>query len=119
MSEPMDFNKRRYAHLKRQMEEHELDMVMLTGGAGMGARLQRLTGSTSGTAVIIPIDGNPAHFVYGVDYNSTLDESWLPVKLIESRSAALPLITGYANGYLKDGARIGVNPRRDEVPQDG
>ena len=109
MSEPMDFNKRRYAHLKRQMEEHELDMVWLVGGAGMGARLQRLTGSTSGTAVIIPIDGNPAHFVYGVDYNSTLDESWLPVKLLESRSATLPAITQYANGYLKDGARVGVN----------
>jgi Xaa-Pro aminopeptidase len=105
----MDFNKRRYAHLKRKMEEHELDMVMLIGGAGMGPRLERLTGSTSGTAVIIPIDGDPAHFVYGVDYNSTLDESWLPVKLIESRSAALPTITEYANSYLKDGARVGVN----------
>jgi len=109
MSEPMDFNKRRYAHLKRQMEEHELDMVWFVGGAGMGPRLQRLTGSTSGTAVIIPIDSDPAHFVYGVDYNSTLDESWLPVKLIESRSAALPTITEYANSYLKDGARVGVN----------
>ncbi len=109
MSDPMDFNKRRYAHLKKQMEKHELDMVLLFGGAGMGPRLQRLTGSTSGTAVIIPIDGNPAHFVYGVDYNSTLDESWLPVKLLESRSAALPAITEYANGYLKDEAKIGVN----------
>ncbi len=109
MSEPMDFNKMRYAHLKRQMEEHEVDMVMLVGGAGMGSRLQRLTGSTSGTAVIIPLDGDPAHFVYGVDYNSTIDESWLPVKLIEGRSAALPAITGYANECLKEGAKIGVN----------
>jgi Xaa-Pro aminopeptidase len=109
MSEPIDFNKMRYAHLKRQMEEHELDMVWLAGGAGMGARLQRLTGSTSGTAVIIPLDGDPAHFVYGVDYNSTIDESWLPVKLIEGRSAALPAITGYVNECLKEGAKIGVN----------
>ena len=109
MSEPMDFNKKRYAHLEKQMEKHELDMVLLFGGAGMGPRLHRLTGSTSGTTVIIPIDGKPAHFVYGVDYNSTLDESWLPVKLLESRSAALPAITEYANGYLKDEAKIGVN----------
>jgi len=109
MSEPIDFNKMRYAHLKRQMEDHELDLVMLVGGAGMGPRLQRLTGSTSGTAVIIPLDGDPAHFVYGVDYNSTIDESWLPVKLIEGRSAALPTIMGYVNEYLKEGAKIGVN----------
>jgi len=101
MSEPIDFNKRRYVHLKRQMEDHELDLVMLVGGTGMGPRLQRLTGSTSGTVVIIPKDGDPAHF--------TIDESWLPVKLIEGRSAALPAIAGYANSYLKEGARIGVN----------
>ncbi len=109
MSEPLDFCKKRYTHLKKQMEEHELDMVWLAGGAGMGPRYQRLTGSTSGTAVIIPIDGNPAHFVYSVDYNSTLDESWLPVKLLKSRAEAGPAITEYANEYLKEKSKIGVN----------
>lgn len=109
MSDPIDFCKKRYAHLKKQMEEHELDMVWLAGGMGMGARYQRLTGSTSGTALIIPIDGNPAHFVYSVDHTSTLDESWLPVKLLPGRAGAGKMITEYANEYLKEGSKIGVN----------
>ena len=109
MSDPIDFCKKRFKHLKKQMEENELDMVWLTSGAGMGSRIQRLTGSTSGAAIIIPIDGNPAHFVYSVDYNSTLDESWLPVKLLKNRAEAGPAITGYTNEYLKEGSKIGVN----------
>lgn len=109
MSEPLDFAKKRYSHLKQLMQENELDMVLLMGGAGMGARYQRITGSTSGTALAVPLDGNPAHFVYSVDYNSTLDESWLPVKLLESRSAAGEAITDYANQHLKGSSKIGVN----------
>jgi Xaa-Pro aminopeptidase len=109
MSDPIDFAKKRYNHLKQLMQEHELDMVLLMGGAGMGPRFQRITGSTSGTALAIPLDGNTAHFVYSVDYNSTLDESWLQVKLLESRSAAGGTITGYANQHLKPSSKIGVN----------
>jgi len=109
MSEPLDFAKKRYNHLKQLMQERELDMVLLMSGAGMGPRFQRLTGSTSGTALAIPIDGNTAHFVYSVDYNSTLDESWLQVKLLESRSVATETIADYANKYLKPSSKIGVN----------
>jgi hypothetical protein len=39
MSEPMDFNKRRYAHLKRQMEEN---VVVTEDGYEQLTRGQRL-----------------------------------------------------------------------------
>jgi Xaa-Pro aminopeptidase len=109
MLDPIDFAKKRYNHLKQLMQENELDMVLLMGGAGMDARFQRITGSTSGTALVIPLDENPVHFVYGVNYNSTLDESWMQVKLIESRGVAGSSITGLANQFLKESSRIGVN----------
>jgi len=109
MSTPLDFCKKRYAHLKQLMAEHELDMIWLNGGAGMGPRLKRIADTTSGTALLIPLDGNPALYVYSVDYNSTVEESWLPVKLIESRAKTGEQVTGYANLYLKEGSKIGVN----------
>ncbi len=109
MSEPLDFAKKRYNHLKSLMQQHELDAVLLIGGSGMGARFQRITGSTSGTTLAVPLDGNPAHFVYSVDYNSTLDESWLPVKLLKGRATAGEEITGYVNQHLTGSARVGVN----------
>jgi Xaa-Pro aminopeptidase len=109
MSTPLDFCKKRYNHLKQLMAEHELDMIWLNGGPGMGPRLKRIADTTSGTALIVPVDGNPALYVYSVDYNSTVEESWLPVKLLESRAKTGEQVTGYANQYLKEGSKIGVN----------
>ncbi len=109
MVTPVDFCKKRYAHLKQQMTEHELDLVWLYGGAGMGPRYKRIADTTSGVALIVPIDGDPALYVYSVDYNSAVEESWLPVKLVESRASAMKQVTDYANQFLKEGSRIGVN----------
>mgnify|MGYP006279115793 CR=1 FL=1 len=109
MSDPVYFCKKRYNHLKNEMTEQELDLVWLYGGPGMGPRFKRIADTTSGTALIIPIDGNPALFVYSVDYNSTVEESWLPVKLIENREKTCEYVTEYANQHLKDGSKIGVN----------
>jgi len=109
MFDPIEFCKKRYSHLKRLMLEQEYDLVLILGGAGMGPTLNRFTGSSSGTAVVVPIDGNPVHFVYGVDYNSTLDESWLHVKQLGSRETAWSTITEYANKHLKDSSRVGLN----------
>ena len=109
MSTPVDFCKKRYSHLKQLMAEHELDLVWLNGGAGMGPRFQRIADTTSGTALLIPLDGNPALYVYSVDYNSAVEESWLPVKLVESRARAGEQVAEYANMHLKEGSRIGCN----------
>jgi Xaa-Pro aminopeptidase len=109
MVTPLDFCKKRFDHLKQQMAEHELDLLWLYGGAGMGPRFKRIADTTSGLALIIPIDGEPALYVYSVDYNSAVEESWLPVKIIERSSQAGELVTGYANQYLKDDSRVGVN----------
>ena len=109
MSKPVDFCQRRFNHLKQEMIEHELDMVWLNLGSGMGPRLKRLADTTSGTALIIPSDAEPALFVYSVDYNSAVEETRLPVKLIESVPKADNQIKDYANEYLRDGSKIGVN----------
>jgi Xaa-Pro aminopeptidase len=109
MSISLDFCKKRYNHLKQQMAERELDLVWLYGGADMGPRFKRIANTTSGVSLIIPIDGDPALFVYSVDYNSAVDESWLPVTLIESRVKASEQVTEYVNKQLIEGAKIGVN----------
>ncbi len=59
MSEPVDFCRRRYSHLKKQMEEHELDLVYLLNDAEGGARFKRMADTPSGVALIVPIDGVP------------------------------------------------------------
>lgn len=109
MSTPVDFCKKRYAHLKQQMTEHEIDLVWLYGGAGMGPRFKRIANTTSGISLLIPIEGDPALYVYSVDYNSAVEESWLPVKLVASRASARQQVTDYANQFLKENSRIGVN----------
>jgi Xaa-Pro aminopeptidase len=109
MSTPVDFCKKRYAYLKQLMAEKELDLVWLYGGAGMGPRFKRIADTTSGLALLIPLDGEPALYVYGVDYNSAVEESWLPVKLIEGRAQAGEKVTGYANQHLREGSKIGCN----------
>jgi len=109
MSDPIDFCKKRYTNLKKEMEKQELDMVWLVGGVGMGPRFRRLTGSTSGAAIILPLDKNPAHFVFSVDYNSTVDESWLPVKLITNREKSNETMIQYANQYLNHKSKVGIN----------
>ena len=109
MSTPLDFCKKRYNHLKQLMTENELDLLWLYGGSGMGPRFKRIADTTSGLALIIPMDDEPALYVYSVDINSAVEESWLPIKLIERSSQAGELVTGYANQYLKDSSKVGVN----------
>ena len=106
---PLDFCKKRYEHLKQEMAERELDLVWLYGGAGMGPRFKRIANTTSGIALIIPADGEPVLYVHSVDYNSAFEESWLPVNLVERISQTVELVTGYANQYLKERSRVGVN----------
>ena len=109
MSTPVDFCKKRFDHLKRLMDKNGLDLFCLMVGAGMGPRLRRIADTSSGTALIIPIDGDPALFVYSVDYNSTVEETWLPVKLLESRDKAGNQIAEYANQFLRSGSKVGAN----------
>jgi Xaa-Pro aminopeptidase len=109
MSTPLDFCKKRYSHLKQLMVENELDIVWLNISAGMGSRLKRIADTTSGTALIVPIDGDPALFVYNVDYISTVKESWIPVKRIESRVTTGIQVSEYANQFLNQESKVGVN----------
>ena len=105
MSESVDFCRKRYEHLKKLMHEQELDLVYLMGG---GQRLKRIADTTSGSALIVPIDGSPRLFCYSVDINSTREESWMPVEEIKNRADANRQIVDYSNQHLRKGSRIGV-----------
>ena len=105
MSEPVDFCRKRYDHIKKLMQEQELDLVYLTGG---GQRLKRIADTTSGAALIVPLDGNPRLFCYSVDINSTREESWMPVEEIKTRADANRQIADHCNQHLRDGSKIGV-----------
>jgi len=107
MSEPVDFCRKRYEHLKRLMQEHELDLVYLPGG---GQRLKRIAETTSGAALIAPLDGEPRLFCYSVDINSTREESWVPVEEIKTRAEANKMIADHCNKYLREGSKVGVQP---------
>ena len=82
MSKPVDFCRKRYGHLRKLMQEQELDLVYLLGG---GQRLKRIADTTSGAALIVPLDSEPRLFCYSVDINSTREESWVPVEEIMTR----------------------------------
>ncbi|OGD45351.1 hypothetical protein A3K69_02285 [Candidatus Bathyarchaeota archaeon RBG_16_57_9] len=105
MSKPVDFCRKRYGHLRKLMQEQELDLVYLLGG---GQRLKRIADTTSGAALIVPLDSEPRLFCYSVDINSTREESWVPVEEIKTRVEANKQITDHCNAHLREGSRVGV-----------
>lgn len=108
MPKPVDFCKRRMTNLKEQMDENELDLVYLQNDGRGGSKFKRIIDSTSGTALIVPRDGVPMVFCYGVDFISTREESWIKVHELKGRATANQEISDYANQYLKEGSKIGV-----------
>ena len=105
MSQPVDFCRRRLGHLKKLMQEQELDLVYLTGA---GQRLKQIADTPSGAALIVSLDRNPRLFCYSVDINSTREESWMPVEEIKTRAEANKQIADHCNQHLRDGSRIGT-----------
>jgi Xaa-Pro aminopeptidase len=73
-----------------------------------GGRFKRLADTSSGRAIIIPLDGNPLLFCYSVNLYSTKDESWLKVEQLESRAKANEQVVGYANEYLNTKSKVGL-----------
>ncbi len=107
MYEPVDFCKKRFSHLKKLMEEYELDLIYLLNN-DRGAMFKRIADTQSGSSLIVPMDGPSRLFCYSVDINSTRDESWIQVEQLESREKANNQVAEYANQYLKEDSRIGV-----------
>jgi Xaa-Pro dipeptidase len=108
MSEPVDFCKKRMRHIRDLMEENDLNLVLLARGT-RSSMYMRLLDTSSGTTLLIPRDGNPLLFCYPVNYESTKDEAWVPVRKLESRASANEVIAEAANEHLKDGSRVGLN----------
>lgn len=110
MSEPLDFCKKRMSHIKRIMEEKQIDAIWLSAGERGAGTYRRLVDTSSGTAVLIPRDGNPLILCFPVDYESTKDESWLPVKKVERRDLVNEEIVSFINEHIEaDKGKVGLN----------
>jgi len=109
MSEPVDFCKKRMAHLKELMEGDGVDLVYLARDARSEPRYRRLVDTSSGAALLIPLDGNPLLFCHPVDFESTKDEAWVAVRRIDSRERTNEDIAEFANEHLEEGSNVGVN----------
>jgi len=109
MNEGLEFCKKRYHHLLDLMHANEIDLILLSQ---TGQTLKRIADTTSGTALIIPVDGDARLFCYSVDINSTREESWFPVKEITRRSDAEKIIVDHCNQLLKEKSRIGIELSR-------
>lgn len=101
---------KRMSHLKKLMEENEIDLVYLVRDAHGSPLYKRIADTTSGQALLIPRDGDPLLFSHPVDYESTKDESWIKVRKIENREKANENIAEYANTHLRnEKSKIGLN----------
>ena len=110
MSEPVDFCRKRMGHLRRLMEEREVEVLCLLRGSRTGSLYKRLADTTSGQALLIPRDGHPCILCYPVNYESTKDESWIRVRKVEDREKINEEIAEFINEHLRGGTqKIGIN----------
>lgn len=93
--------------LKKQMNTHDLDAVVLTKNRRGALMFKRLVDTTGGTAIVVPRDGPATLFVYPVDLYSSREEAWVQVSEL-SREKADAQITEYVNQYTRDGGKVGA-----------
>lgn len=87
-------------HIRKMMSENNTDVIFLARGS-RSAMFKRLANTGSGSALLIPIDGNPVLYVFPVDYESTKDESWIQVKRIDVRDALNESIATFINEHAR------------------
>ncbi|MFP3951991.1 MAG: M24 family metallopeptidase [Candidatus Bathyarchaeia archaeon] len=109
MSKSVDFCRKRMSHLREKMEEEHLDLVLLFNKGGNGQLYQRIVDTSTGRALMLPLDGEPVLFCHSVNYVSTMEESWMEVIELESREKAREQLSRFANKHLESGSSIGVN----------
>lgn len=109
MSKPVDFCRRRMSHLREEMEKEEVDLALLLNDGRNGQLYQRIVDTSTGRALVLPLDGDPILFCHSVNYVSTMEESWVEVRELESRKKAKQQLTNYIEQQLDSGSKIGVN----------
>lgn len=72
-------SKKRVEHVKASLRSLNLDAALLLR-SGMGNRmLERLSGSSSGSVLAIPAEGEPALIVMPIDFTYASDHAWVRV----------------------------------------
>jgi Xaa-Pro aminopeptidase len=110
MSEPIDFCKKRMSHLKKLMNENEIDVIYLARTGFIDNSYKRLTDTVSGVALVIPRDGDASLLTSSTDYEGIRAESWIRPEMIKNRERAYEDIARLAGEHLKTKkSRFGVN----------
>ncbi|MCX6642005.1 MAG: hypothetical protein NTV15_01275, partial [Candidatus Bathyarchaeota archaeon] len=74
-------SKRRVEHVKSQMRRIGIDTSLVFGAGLVSTMLERFSGSSSGSVLVIPDEGESTLVVMPIDFNYASDNAW--VKVVE------------------------------------
>ncbi|TRO47587.1 aminopeptidase P family protein, partial [Candidatus Bathyarchaeota archaeon] len=86
-SKLLALSKRRVEHVKSRLRELGLDAALVMGGGMGNRRMLRLTGSTSGSVLVIPTEGDPGLVVYPIDRTYASDHSWVEIHVVSEEDS--------------------------------
>lgn len=75
----MALSKKRVERIKDEMRELKIDVSLILGGGMSNTLLERLSGSRSGSVLVIPIEGDPSLIVMPIDFTYSSDNAWVRV----------------------------------------
>jgi hypothetical protein len=110
MSSLSDFCNKRIVQFREHMGVYGLDIICIFKGGGRseGYTFKRIANTSTGSAIIIPMDSEPTLICSSMDANDAVDESIINVY----DRGSLPLdetIVEYVNNCLGAGRKIGYN----------
>ncbi len=111
MSSLSDFCNRRIVQFREHMGVHGLDIICIIkgGGRGEGYTFKRIANTSTGSAIVIPMDSEPTLICSSMDANDAVDESIINV--YDRGSTPLDeAIVENVNNCLGAGRKIGYNP---------
>jgi Xaa-Pro aminopeptidase len=78
-SKLIDLSKRRIKHVKSQMRRIGIDTSLVFGAGLSSTLLERFSGSSSGSVLVIPDEGESTLVVMPMDFNYASDNAWIKV----------------------------------------
>jgi Xaa-Pro aminopeptidase len=110
MSSLSDFCNRRIVQFREHMGVHGLDIICIFKGGGRseGYTFKRIANTSTGSAIIIPMDSEPTLICSSMDANDAVDASTINVY----DRGSIPLdeaVVEFVNNCLGAGRKIGYN----------
>ena len=111
MSSLSNFCNRRIVQFREHMGVHGLDIVCIIkgGGRGEGYTFKRIANTSTGSAIIIPMDSEPTLICSSMDANDAVDESIINIYDRDSKPLDEAIVEN-VNNCLGAGRKIGYNP---------